>query len=101
MFSTLQAEKPGHNENRAIDKIEFPNLEKLPPPCSTIATRHHFIKNISCSKHLEEEATAPGEDEFMECSDLIQKPDEEIEKLKNQILQVPHEDQLCIVDDHH
>ena len=91
MFSTLQAEKARSNKERIIDRIEFPNLEKL-PPCSTIATRHHFVKNISCSKHLEEEATAPGEDEFMECTEIIQKSDDELEGLKNQILLIPHED---------
>jgi hypothetical protein len=26
--------------------------------------RHHFVKNISCSKHLEEEAVAPCDDEL-------------------------------------
>jgi hypothetical protein len=50
---------------------------------------------------LEEEATAPGEDEFMECQDMIQKADDEIERLKHHILSVPLEDQLCIVDESH
>jgi hypothetical protein len=49
-----------------MGEIEIPVFEKL-PGSSSIVTRHRFVKNISCSKHLEEEATAPGEDEFMEC----------------------------------
>lgn len=51
---------------RPMGEIDIPIFDKL-PVSSSIATRHHFVKNISCSKHLEEEATAPGEDEFMEC----------------------------------
>lgn len=100
MFSTLQAEKPRDHNLRPMGEIEIPFFEKL-PVSSSIATRHHFVKNISCSKHLEEEATAPGEDEFMECQDMIQKADDEIERLKYQILSVPLDDQLCIVDESH
>jgi hypothetical protein len=81
-----------------MGEIDIPVFEKL-PGCSSIATRHHFVKNISCSKHLEEEATAPGDDEFMECQDMIQRADDEIERLKHQILSVPLEDQFCIVDE--
>lgn len=69
MFSTLQAEK--HPNNRPIGSIDMPSFDKFAQPCSTIATRHHFVKNISCSKHQEEEAEAPGEDEFLECQELI------------------------------
>ena len=67
MFSTLQAEKPLNKSSRPKASIDMPIFEKFPPPCSAIATRHHFVKNISCSKHQEEEAVAPGEDEFLEC----------------------------------
>jgi hypothetical protein len=29
-----------------------------------ILTRHHFVKNISCSKHLEEEALCPDDEDL-------------------------------------
>lgn len=47
-----------HNELDLTMMRNYDNDQKV----FTLA-RHHFVKNISCSKHLEEEASCPIDDE--------------------------------------